>query len=210
MEVPSTVSSADIQSEDDQAAEGEGDEDPLNWQKLVSRGVLESLTPKEIKRQEVINGESSAFRPLNQKRPNWLTWIHVFTPQSCSTRSALTCACWGSWTVFSARGWTETPSFLLRTSDKSLLTWRRSSSCTVTLNTQFNVLPVLDQQQKSDRLKITVTTFKSCWDFSSCLVIYKIRSQRRWFIWLTPGGPPGTDGMGSSPGPVGSAFLHRQ
>ncbi|XP_037543171.1 rho guanine nucleotide exchange factor 12 [Nematolebias whitei] len=55
MEVQSTVSSADIQSEDDQAGEGEGDEDPLNWQKLVSRGVLESLMPKEIKRQEVIN-----------------------------------------------------------------------------------------------------------------------------------------------------------
>lgn len=67
MEVQSTVSSADIQSEDDQAGEGEGDEDPLNWQKLVSRGVLESLMPKEIKRQEVINGESSAFHTWTQK-----------------------------------------------------------------------------------------------------------------------------------------------
>ncbi|XP_017284671.1 rho guanine nucleotide exchange factor 12 [Kryptolebias marmoratus] len=55
MEVQSTVSSADIQSEDDQAEAADGEEDPLNWQKLVSRGVLESLTPKEIKRQEVIN-----------------------------------------------------------------------------------------------------------------------------------------------------------
>lgn len=55
MEVQSTVSSADIQSEDDQAGEVESEEDPLNWQRLVSREVLASLTSKEIKRQEVIN-----------------------------------------------------------------------------------------------------------------------------------------------------------
>ncbi|XP_069366192.1 rho guanine nucleotide exchange factor 12 isoform X2 [Paralichthys olivaceus] len=47
--------SADIQSEDDQGGEAECEEDPLNWQGLVSRGVLESLTPQEINRQEVIN-----------------------------------------------------------------------------------------------------------------------------------------------------------
>ncbi|KAM6907913.1 rho guanine nucleotide exchange factor 12-like [Xenentodon cancila] len=45
----------DVQSEDDQGGEAESEEDPLNWQRLVSRGVLASLTPKEIKRQEVIN-----------------------------------------------------------------------------------------------------------------------------------------------------------
>ncbi|XP_073335280.1 rho guanine nucleotide exchange factor 12 isoform X2 [Pagrus major] len=55
MEVQCAVSPADIQSEDDQSGEVEGEEDPLNWQSLVSRGVLESLTPQEIKRQEVIN-----------------------------------------------------------------------------------------------------------------------------------------------------------
>lgn len=37
----------------------EGEEDPLNWQGLVSHVVLASLTPQEIKRQEVINGEST-------------------------------------------------------------------------------------------------------------------------------------------------------
>lgn len=55
------VSSADIQSEDDQGGEVECEEDPLNWQSLVSRGVLASLTPQEIKRQEVINGELPAL-----------------------------------------------------------------------------------------------------------------------------------------------------
>ncbi|XP_072230738.1 rho guanine nucleotide exchange factor 12-like isoform X2 [Leuresthes tenuis] len=55
MEVQCSVNSADIQSEDDQGAEAESEEDPLNWQRLVSRDVLASLTPKEIKRQEVIN-----------------------------------------------------------------------------------------------------------------------------------------------------------
>nr|XP_015817390.2 rho guanine nucleotide exchange factor 12 isoform X2 [Nothobranchius furzeri] len=55
MDVQSTVSSSELQSEDDQAGEVECKEDPLNWQKLVSREVLASLTPKEIKRQEVIN-----------------------------------------------------------------------------------------------------------------------------------------------------------
>ncbi|XP_041864147.1 rho guanine nucleotide exchange factor 12-like [Melanotaenia boesemani] len=55
MEVQCVASSADIQSEDDQGGEVESEEDPLNWQRLVSRGVLASLTPKEIKRQEVIN-----------------------------------------------------------------------------------------------------------------------------------------------------------
>lgn len=56
MEVQSAMSSADTQSEDDQWGEAESEEDPLNWQRLVSRGILASLTPKEIKRQEVING----------------------------------------------------------------------------------------------------------------------------------------------------------
>lgn len=51
----------DIQSEDDQGGEAESEEDPLNWQRLVSRGVLTSLTPQEIKRQEVINGESPTY-----------------------------------------------------------------------------------------------------------------------------------------------------
>uniref|UniRef100_A0A3P8W7D7 Rho guanine nucleotide exchange factor 12-like n=1 Tax=Cynoglossus semilaevis TaxID=244447 RepID=A0A3P8W7D7_CYNSE len=49
------MTSADIQSEDDQGGEVECEGEPLNWQCLVSRGVLESLTPQEIKRQEVIN-----------------------------------------------------------------------------------------------------------------------------------------------------------
>ncbi|RVE64193.1 hypothetical protein OJAV_G00143720 [Oryzias javanicus] len=55
MDVQCAASSADTQSEDDQGGEPETEEDPLNWQRLVSRGVLASLTPKEIKRQEVIN-----------------------------------------------------------------------------------------------------------------------------------------------------------
>ncbi|XP_070773277.1 rho guanine nucleotide exchange factor 12-like [Enoplosus armatus] len=55
MEVQCAVTSADIQSEDDQGGEMECEEDPLNWQSLVSRGVLASLMPQEIKRQEVIN-----------------------------------------------------------------------------------------------------------------------------------------------------------
>ncbi|KAM7373986.1 hypothetical protein PAMP_006666 [Pampus punctatissimus] len=58
MEVQCAASSADVHSEDDQGGEVECEEDPLNWQSLVSRGVLASLTPLEIKRQEVINGES--------------------------------------------------------------------------------------------------------------------------------------------------------
>ncbi|XP_029957008.1 rho guanine nucleotide exchange factor 12-like isoform X2 [Salarias fasciatus] len=49
------ASPADFHSEDDQAGEAEYEEDPLNWQRLVSRGVLASLRPQEIKRQEVIN-----------------------------------------------------------------------------------------------------------------------------------------------------------
>ncbi|XP_014823505.1 PREDICTED: rho guanine nucleotide exchange factor 12-like isoform X2 [Poecilia mexicana] len=55
MEIQPTVGSADFQSEDDHAGEVESEEDPLNWQKLVPRGVLASLTSKEINRQEVIN-----------------------------------------------------------------------------------------------------------------------------------------------------------
>ncbi|XP_029029204.1 rho guanine nucleotide exchange factor 12 isoform X2 [Betta splendens] len=49
------MSAADFHSEDDQGAEVECEEDPLNWQSVVSRGILASLTPQEIKRQEVIN-----------------------------------------------------------------------------------------------------------------------------------------------------------
>uniref|UniRef100_A0A8C9T5Q7 Rho guanine nucleotide exchange factor 12 n=1 Tax=Scleropages formosus TaxID=113540 RepID=A0A8C9T5Q7_SCLFO len=50
-----TVTSADVQSEDDQGNEFEFEQDPPNWQQLVSREVLAGLTPHEIKRQEVIN-----------------------------------------------------------------------------------------------------------------------------------------------------------
>uniref|UniRef100_A0A8C2GK77 Rho guanine nucleotide exchange factor (GEF) 12a n=1 Tax=Cyprinus carpio TaxID=7962 RepID=A0A8C2GK77_CYPCA len=42
-----------VQSEDDQCVEVELE--PPNWQTLVSRDVLSTLTPQEIKRQEVIN-----------------------------------------------------------------------------------------------------------------------------------------------------------
>lgn len=62
MDIQCVVSSADIQSEDDQGGEVECEEDPLNWQSLVSRGVLASLTPQEIKRQEVINGEPPTLK----------------------------------------------------------------------------------------------------------------------------------------------------
>ncbi|XP_076606817.1 rho guanine nucleotide exchange factor 12 isoform X2 [Chaetodon auriga] len=55
MEVQCAVTSADVQSEDDQGGEMECEEDPLTWQSLVSQGVLASLTPQEIKRQEAIN-----------------------------------------------------------------------------------------------------------------------------------------------------------
>ncbi|XP_056140979.1 rho guanine nucleotide exchange factor 12 isoform X2 [Lampris incognitus] len=51
----SVVGSPEVQSEDDQGTEVESKEDPLNWQRLVSREVLANLTPQEIKRQEVIN-----------------------------------------------------------------------------------------------------------------------------------------------------------
>uniref|UniRef100_A0A672QXM6 Rho guanine nucleotide exchange factor 12-like n=1 Tax=Sinocyclocheilus grahami TaxID=75366 RepID=A0A672QXM6_SINGR len=47
------LGSGEVQSEDDQCAEIELE--PPNWQTLVSRDVLSTLTPQEIKRQEVIN-----------------------------------------------------------------------------------------------------------------------------------------------------------
>ncbi|KAG5836913.1 hypothetical protein ANANG_G00233720 [Anguilla anguilla] len=48
-----TLCPAEVQSEDDQ--ERDAEQDPPNWQQLVGREVLASLTPHEIKRQEVIN-----------------------------------------------------------------------------------------------------------------------------------------------------------
>lgn len=56
------MTSSDVQSEDDQGGEMESEEDPQNWQSLVSHDVLASLTPQEIKRQEVINGEAAPPR----------------------------------------------------------------------------------------------------------------------------------------------------
>lgn len=57
MEVPCSLSPAEVHSEDDQGGEMECEEDRQNWQSLVSPGVLASLSPQEIKRQEVINGD---------------------------------------------------------------------------------------------------------------------------------------------------------
>lgn len=54
-----TLGSAELQSEDDQGNETELEQDPPNWQQLVSREVLAGLAPHEIKRQEVINGKAS-------------------------------------------------------------------------------------------------------------------------------------------------------
>ncbi len=53
------LGSGEVQSEDDQCAEVELE--PPNWQTLVSRDVLSTLTPQEIKRQEVINGEGQVW-----------------------------------------------------------------------------------------------------------------------------------------------------
>lgn len=57
MEGQCSVSPAEVHSEDDQGCEMECEEDRQNWQSLVSPGVLANLTPQEIKRQEVINGD---------------------------------------------------------------------------------------------------------------------------------------------------------
>lgn len=62
MESQCSVSSADFQSEDDQGGEMECEDNPQNWQSAVSPDVLASLTPQEIKRQEVINGDEALPR----------------------------------------------------------------------------------------------------------------------------------------------------
>lgn len=53
------LGASDIPSEDDQRTDSE--HDPPNWQQLVGQEVLASLRPHEIKRQEVINGEDTAY-----------------------------------------------------------------------------------------------------------------------------------------------------
>lgn len=97
MEVQCAASSADIQSEDDQGGEMECEEDPLTWQSLVSQGVLASLTPQEIKRQEVINGESLQNPECHIKMLKYAYSIYTSTypsvsvhPQSFSTLSVHT------------------------------------------------------------------------------------------------------------------------
>uniref|UniRef100_A0A452G9M6 Rho guanine nucleotide exchange factor 12 n=1 Tax=Capra hircus TaxID=9925 RepID=A0A452G9M6_CAPHI len=52
-----SIAFGESQSEDEQF-ENDLETDPPNWQQLVSREVLLGLKPCEIKRQEVINGES--------------------------------------------------------------------------------------------------------------------------------------------------------
>lgn len=130
--------SADIQSEDDLGGEVECEEDPLTWQSLVSRGVLASLTPQAIKRQEVINGEPPTLHNFFERdikiMKHSTVYMHVSVHlQSCFTLSAPTCECWRRWTVFSTRDWAETVSFLQKTSDTSLSTLKKSFSCMVTL-----------------------------------------------------------------------------
>ncbi|AWO99693.1 putative rho guanine nucleotide exchange factor 12-like [Scophthalmus maximus] len=83
MEAQCAASSADVQSEDDQAGEAEREEDPPNWQSLVSRDVLASLTPQEIKRQEVINGSHCVFLFLNIFPPSSTVSV---TEQMTATR----------------------------------------------------------------------------------------------------------------------------
>lgn len=88
------MTSSDVQSEDDQGGEMEGEEDPQNWQSLVSHDVLASLTPHEIKRQEIINGEATATHDalgaVEVYPASSLTCKRVFLCQSCSTPSVPT------------------------------------------------------------------------------------------------------------------------
>lgn len=89
------MTSSDVQSEDDQGGEMESEEDPQNWQSLVSHDVLASLTPQEIKRQEVINGEATlphgVLRAAKVRPASSLTCACVLVCQSCSTPSVPTC-----------------------------------------------------------------------------------------------------------------------
>lgn len=134
------LSTGEVQSEDDQAFEVEADQDPSNWQTSVSTDVLALLSPHEIKRQEVINGDKSLFicfqtrsacgRLFYPSGSKFHMVTHV-SVQSCSTQSALTCARWRCWIMCSTRRWPEKPFCRPWTSRTSSPTWRRSSSCTV-------------------------------------------------------------------------------
>lgn len=104
------LSSGEVQSDqDDQAFEAEPEQDPPHWQTLVSTDVLALLPPHEIKRQEVINGKASHEEIPRRSRfifrrfegPSSTDSLPVSSLsdcvtcpalQSCSTRSALTCA----------------------------------------------------------------------------------------------------------------------
>lgn len=72
--------------------------------------------------------------------------------QSCSTLNVHTCGRWRCWTVFSTRGWTETLSSLQKTSNTSLLTWRKSFSCTVTSLTHNKTLHAANHRIEHGRI----------------------------------------------------------
>ncbi|XP_078055252.1 rho guanine nucleotide exchange factor 12-like [Mustelus asterias] len=52
---PGSQSQCPVQTEEDQTHQSDVEQDPTNWQQLVSQDTLSGLKPHEIKRQEVIN-----------------------------------------------------------------------------------------------------------------------------------------------------------
>lgn len=63
------------QTEDDQMHLSDVEQDPANWQQLVSRDVLSGLKPHEIKRQEVINGKARVSDGLGSLRIGRTVWF---------------------------------------------------------------------------------------------------------------------------------------
>lgn len=77
----------------------EFEQDPPNWRELASPEALASLSKKERKRQEVINGTQDSLAQHAVRRLPWK--LSVLNPilfsvpcQSCMQLSMLTCGCW--------------------------------------------------------------------------------------------------------------------
>lgn len=80
------MGSAETHSEDDQGSEMDLDLDRPNWQQQVSREVLASLTPHQIKRQEVINGTNHLHCPHTDTHKSGL-WFFAVDFATTSTPS---------------------------------------------------------------------------------------------------------------------------
>lgn len=144
--------------------------DPPNWRDMAFPEVLASLSKKETKRQEVINGESEemmlhmiSIKQLSLKsgstvdytfNPFFSVCLLPLPPQSCLQLNMPTCECWVSFRWSSRNPWRERSSWPPLSWPPFSPAWMRSLRFTVSANEWALVLLFSPSSHRVDHYRV--------------------------------------------------------